>query len=82
MPRRPLPTLRQQQIDAAVAAELERNPAADYRDLARAAGTSTAQIRAALVRLGLPTDATSRAALAGYAQGWNAALAAHGHPDA
>jgi hypothetical protein len=81
MPRQPVPTDRQREIDRAVLCKLEENAAADYRELAAAAGTSTAQIKESLDRLGLPANRTERAELAGYARGWNAAVQALGNID-
>lgn len=75
-------TTRQAEIDAAIAAALEVNPAADYRELAAAANTTTSQVRPALRRLGLPAPRTERAALAGYAAGWDAAARASGNSAA
>lgn len=82
MARQTFLTERQREIDVAIAAALAANPAADYRELAAAAQTSTAQIRASLARLGLPGPSSERIELMGYEGGWNTSARLLGNPDA
>lgn len=77
-----MPTERQQEIDAAVAAYIDAHPHAGYREIASAVGIGTAQVAPSLTRLGLPTSARERATLPGIATGWDAAARFAGNREA